>query len=1223
MQNTFYDKMIGLYPISKTLRFELVPSEYTIKSLNFDRDEELKDYYPVVKEKLDEFHIEFINRSLSKHYCELNDFFSLYTSFLSLKKNKKNKKKEFEAGLDLFNLELEKLRVSIVSTFDQNAKIINEALESKDYHNLNNDIEDSEEDKSSTKDKHLKQNILSAKILEIVKKIEIEKNNELGVKAFQKFDKFSSYFTGFHRTRENIYSTKEQKTSITYRLINENLLRFCDNIIENDQYKELEEFSKYQYLFDINYFNKSIAQAGIDKYNELIGEYKSNINLYLQSIKKESKKSKFKNLYKLMLTKRLSIFEVQDNFTIQKLIEKLFNEVNNIEELNLKTKDFLMTPDKLNGVYINSKFLTSLSAMCFGGSNFGIIKNHLLKNKLASKKKEEIKLDQFIELKEFITILGDLKTDYSIPSKIFNAGLFESKIINDNESFGICFLKTITNHFEDVLLEYRENKSKLNEHIIGKKEYKKDTEIKLNNEKQKYNAILKNYSDSCLKMEQFIKTFELYHNKKDYSAEFEINEEFYSLINPILEIGVHNYYNIFRNYSTKKTFSNDKIKINFDNATLLDGWSKSKEKNNFGILIKNKNQLDLIVLKPKYKNLFDDTSEIYNSKSDYTKMEYYLLGGASKQIPKGLFAKKNIDLFSEILTPKLLLIRKNKTFTKKFLVKDDLTYWIDSIKKAVLLSPNWKKFDFKFAKESKDYEDVSYFYKELDKQGYLINFKNINIQLLEEYEKDNKLYRFKIKNQDNNPKSNINKSDKKNLYSIYWDNLFTENNLKQVILKLNGEAEIFRRKASIKKEVDPLRKANHEIIISQRYTEDKLFLHVPINFNHTNQNITRIEDYNELIMNNIDQKKLKYLGVDRGENNLVYITLIDNLGNIIRQEDLNTFNNVNYAEKLAKRVNNRDQSKLMWEEIGNIKELKSGYLSFVVNKIVNIAIEEGALIVLENLNFGFKKNRTSKFEKAVYQKFEVALATKLQYVVLKNKEDLELGGVLRGYQLAPKLDNISDLDKNNSWGIIKYVIAAYTSKIDPVSGWRQHNYLPSNSKDIKEYFDLKSDNYIEFIWSKNHQCYGFQYSNANEVNQLLAHSEIERIGRVKDEKTKSMKDVIFNSQQINEKFSKLILPESKDKDIVFNNQIMNNPEFKWKELAYLYQLVSKIRNKIDEVDVIQSPVFSSKINGFFDSRNYELYKSKYKLILPIDGDANGSYHVALNALKEFKKTDNI
>ena len=62
---------------------------------------------------------------------------------------------------------------------------------------------------------------------------------------------------------------------------------------------------------------------------------------------------------------------------------------------------------------------------------------------------------------------------------------------------------------------------------------------------------------------------------------------------------------------------------------------------------------------------------------------------------------------------------------------------------------------------------------------------------------DGKLYLFQIYNKDFAPGAN----GTPNMHTLYWKNLFSEENLKNVVLKLNGEAELFYRPAGIKEPV--------------------------------------------------------------------------------------------------------------------------------------------------------------------------------------------------------------------------------------------------------------------------------------------------------------------------------------------------------------------------------------------------------------------------------------
>src|SRR5690606_9872463 len=152
---------------------------------------------------------------------------------------------------------------------------------------------------------------------------------------------------------------------------------------------------------------------------------------------------------------------------------------------------------------------------------------------------------------------------------------------------------------------------------------------------------------------------------------------------------------------------------------------------------------------------------------------------------------------------------------------------------------------------------------------------------------------------------------KPNLHTLYWKALFSPENLKDVVYKLNGQAEIFYRKSSIKPENKIIHKANqtignknplakkkqsiftYDIIKDKRFTVDKYQFHVPITLNFKSKGSDNInyEVLNYLKQNN---KDVNIIGLDRGERHLIYLTLINQKGQIIHQESLNTIKSDNF-----------------------------------------------------------------------------------------------------------------------------------------------------------------------------------------------------------------------------------------------------------------------------------------------------------------------------------------
>ena len=142
-------------------------------------------------------------------------------------------------------------------------------------------------------------------------------------------------------------------------------------------------------------------------------------------------------------------------------------------------------------------------------------------------------------------------------------------------------------------------------------------------------------------------------------------------------------------------------------------------------------------------------------------------------------------------------------------------------------------------------------------------------------------------------------------------------------------------------------------------------------------------------------------------------------------------------------------------------------MSQVISKITELLDKYKAIIVLEDLNSGFKRSRI-KVEKQVYQKFEKRLIDKLNYLVYKKKDKNEEGGLLKAYQLTNEFKSFKKLGKQS--GILFYIPAWNTSKIDPTTGFVNLFYIKEQGleksnefiKNIKDIRYNKKENYFEF-----------------------------------------------------------------------------------------------------------------------------------------------------------------
>jgi CRISPR-associated protein Cpf1 len=313
---------------------------------------------------------------------------------------------------------------------------------------------------------------------------------------------------------------------------------------------------------------------------------------------------------------------------------------------------------------------------------------------------------------------------------------------------------------------------------------------------------------------------------------------------------------------------------------------------------------------------------------------------------------------------------------------------------------------------------------------------------------------------------------------MYFKWLFEENNLNNIVLKLNWQAEIFRREASLKeKEVNRAKEnkeKSHNIIENARYTKDKLFFHCPIKLNFAKHN----EKINQEILKYIsDNKEINIIWIDRWEKHLAYYSVINRDWNIIKDKNWNlvkwslniVWNNQNYHDKLETREKERQDARWSWKTIWNIKDLKQGYISQVVHKLAELVIEHNAIIVFEDLNSWFKRWR-QKIERQVYQKLEKALIEKLNYLTFKDKNFWENWHYLKAYQLTAPFETFEKVWKQ-TW-VIFYTDPSYTSSTCPACWFRKDLYLKySNLKNAL--WDIEKIDSIIFDWKR----FIFEYNN--------------------------------------------------------------------------------------------------------------------------------------------------
>lgn len=575
---------------------------------------------------------------------------------------------------------------------------------------------------------------------------------------------------------------------------------------------------------------------------------------------------------------------------------------------------------------------------------------------------------------------------------------------------------------------------------------------------------------------------------------------------------------------------------------------------------------------------------------------------------------------------------------------------IDFFKENIPKYGDWAVFDFKFS-PTESYEDIGQFYNEVAEQGYKVNFVNIPESKVDELIDSGKLFLFQLYNKDYSGHS----FGKKNLHTLYWDALFSPENLKESKIRLNGYAELFFRpksdipkiihkKGSIlvrrtDKENNPIpdaiyyelfkykigkindlseeaeryldcivtKEAKYDIVKDRRYTENKLYFHVPLTFN------ARIRDQGTINRMAIDFAKksnnVHYIGIDRGERNLIYAVVIDRNGNIVEQRDFNLIENIDFHRKLDLREKERKGAIKSWDSIKKIDDLKEGFISKVVHEISEMILKYNAVVIMEDLNFGFKRARL-KIDKQVYQKFEKMLIDKLNYLVFKDKDNADIGSVLNAYQFTDKCVNSPQLSKQS--GIIFFIPAAYTSSIDPTTGFVNH----FSRITVRTAFDrrsfIQSMKSIKYCAEESGFKFGFDYRDFG-----LSKFDFRNEWTV-------------STREVRSKYS------SKDKDYVLLNPTADLcTALERNEIPFLdgQELKDSIVNSGQKVIDVAFRSFMDSLRMRFTDWTSDNIKSPVKNNggyyyisgetggFPKDADANGAFNIALKGKLSLEKID--
>ena len=806
----------------------------------------------------------------------------------------------------------------------------------------------------------------------------IGEDKEKALETIALFKGFTTYFTDYFNIRKNMFKENGGASSICYRIVNVNASIFYDNLktfmcikekaeteiaLIEEELTELLDSWRLEHIFSEDYYNELLAQKGIDYYNQICGDVNKHMNLYCQQNKLKANVFKMTKLQKQIMGISEKAFEIPPMYQNDEEVYAAFNGfISRLEEVKLidRLGNVLQNSNIYDTakIYINARCYTNVSSYVYGG--WGVIESAIErywyntiagKGQSKAKKIEKAKKDnKFMSVKELDSIVSDYEPDY------FNA----SNMDDDNSG------RAFSGH---GVLGYFNKMSKLLANMSLHTITYDSGDSLIENKETALN--IKKDLDDIMSIYHWLQTFIIDEVvEKDNAFYAELEDIYYELENVVT------LYDRIRNYVTRKPYSTQKFKLNFASPTLASGWSRSKEFDNNAIILlrNNKYYIAIFNVNNKPDKQIIKGSEEQRLSTDYKKMVYNLLPGPNKMLPwvfiKSNTGKRDYNPSSYILEgyEKNRHIKSSGNF--------DINYChdlIDYYKACINKHPEWKNYGFKF-KETTQYNDIGQFYKDVEKQGYSISWAYISEADINRLDEEGKIYLFEIYNKDLSSHS----TGKDNLHTMYLKNIFSEDNLKNICIELNGNAELFYRKSSMKRNithkkdtvlvnktyineagvrvsltdedyikvynyynndyvidvekdkklVEILERIGHrknpiDIIKDKRYTEDKYFLHFPITINYG------VDDENinaKMIEYIAKHNNMNVIGIDRGERNLIYISVINNKGNIIEQKSFNLVNNYDYKNKLKNMEKTRDNARKNWQEIGKIKDVKNGFL---------------------------------------------------------------------------------------------------------------------------------------------------------------------------------------------------------------------------------------------------------------------------------------------------------
>ncbi|MFV0290403.1 MAG: type V CRISPR-associated protein Cas12a/Cpf1, partial [Mangrovibacterium sp.] len=539
----------NLFKQSKTLRFELKPVGKTLENINkagfIAKDEKRNEDYKVVKKIMDDYHRDFIENALkllSLSSEELQNFAEAYRA------NEDKKGEEAQKNL----------RAEVVKGFGKQAG----------YGNM------------------FKGELISADLPLWMKRQEGKYTSDDLAKV-ESFSKFTTYFSGFNENRKNIYSGDEQSTAIAHRIVHENLPKFLDNLksfeyikkhhptlsaelaayYEGSEYPQFFDGISLDDVFSVESFNHMLNQSGIEAFNNLLSGISHDehsqrthglnekINLYNQTLGKNEQGEKIKKapkltmLYKQILSDRSSLSfvfeEIKDDAALLDMLAEFKDSMDGVRAEAEKVNDAIKQANP-EQVYIDRACFSDISSNSWG--NYSVIRTAVLDSIPKLYEKSETAQEKLIKT----AVNGVIS--FAELDRIVQGYLHANEEQKKFDGLASYFAKGVAQR-EGVysqVFEVLDARGKEIDVLLTSRPEKLEQTDKTN---------IQAWLDSQMDVLHFYKPLHL-----RTKMALEKDAEFYSLFDELFQLlgTVVAVYNKTRNHLSKKPYSVEKVKLNFE-----------------------------------------------------------------------------------------------------------------------------------------------------------------------------------------------------------------------------------------------------------------------------------------------------------------------------------------------------------------------------------------------------------------------------------------------------------------------------------------------------------------------------------------------------------------------------------------------------------------------------------------------------------------------------------